>query len=285
MTSTNGINWTGRGTIFTTAGNGVAWNGSMWIAVGQGTNTIAYSYDGITWSGISSPPITTAGYAIAWSGSTWVAVGQGGNSIAYSYDGIVWTGTTGTTLFSSFGLSVSWNGSIWIAGGQGTNTIATSTDGITWTARGTSIFSVGMRSAYGYKYTTDIAAATTLSKYLIAGAGTNSLGFTINGTTYNPLNSLTTFTTQGNAVFYDSGSGKWVAVGQGGNTIATSNDGMMWTGRGATTFTTAGNDVISDGSKWIAVGQGGNTVATSTDSGATWTGQSLSYFAAGNSIN
>ena len=66
--------------IFTT-GNGVAWGGNQWVAVGQGTNTIAYSYDGINWTAVTgvSASIFTIGRGIAWNGSLWVAVGDGTN--------------------------------------------------------------------------------------------------------------------------------------------------------------------------------------------------------------
>ena len=280
MTSTNGTTWTGLGTsIFSTAGFGIAWNGSMWVAVGQGTNTIAYSYNGSTWTGATSSPISTAGYGVAWNGSMWVAVGQGTNSIAYSYDGIAWTGVTGTTLFSTNGFSITWNGSQWIAGGVGTNTMATSPDGITWTARGNSTFSTNVTGIVGFKTTSEVTAVSQVSKNLITGAGTNSFGFMPNSSTFSALNRLTTFSTQGNAVFHDSVSGKWVAVGSGsGNTIATSNDGFTWTGRDTRTF--AANNLYGiayANSLWVACATGSNTIATSTD-GITWTGRSNNVF-------
>ena len=282
-TSTNGINWTGLGsTTFTNAGYGIAHNGSMWVAVGQGTNTIAYSYDGTTWIGVTSSPISTVGYGVAWNGAMWVAVGQGSNSIAYSYDGIAWTGVTGSSaLFSTNGWSIAWTGSEWLAGGQGTNTLAASTDGITWRVRPNTI-SIAVCGVCGYKTTSEMTTTPTLSKYLLTGAGTNALGLLQTSTSFGGINRLRTFTTQGNAIFHNAN--KWVAVGQGGNTIATSNDGLVWTGIGATTFTTAGNDIECDGTRWIAVGSGGNTVATSSDDGATWSGQTLSYFTSGTSI-
>ena len=284
MTSINGINWTGRGaTTFTTAGWCVAWNGSMWVAVGQGTNTIAYSFDGIIWTAVTSSPFSTIGYGVAWNGSLWVATGQGGNSIATSYDGIVWTGRTGTTVFTTTGWTVAWTGSMWIAGGEGGNTTATSTDGITWVGRGNTLLTPRVTGIYGYKSTTDITALTTVAENLVVGAGTNSFGITTDGTSFSGLNRLNTFSTQGNGIFYDPVSSKWVAVGQGANTIATSSDGATWTGRGASTFTGIGYDVTYDGTKWLAVG--GNTVATSTDSGTTWSGQNLNYFISANSIN
>ncbi|NBR77676.1 MAG: hypothetical protein EBT76_02620 [Microbacteriaceae bacterium] len=76
-----------------------------------------------------------------------------------------------------------------------------------------------------------------------------------------------------------------VAVGTGTNTIATSNDGINWIGRGATTFTNNGNGAAWNGSLWVAVGTGGNTIATSND-GINWTGvtNSTSIFGTSGSI-
>ena len=61
----------------------------IWVAVGTGTNSIAFSYDSINWSGLGTSIFTT-GYDIAYNGTLWVAVGKGTHSIAYSYDGINW---------------------------------------------------------------------------------------------------------------------------------------------------------------------------------------------------
>lgn len=46
--------------------NGVAWNGSLWVAVGEGTNSIATSPDGITWTGLGTTIFTTGGSGVAW---------------------------------------------------------------------------------------------------------------------------------------------------------------------------------------------------------------------------
>ena len=52
VSSTNGTTWSPSVTTpFTNAGYGVAWNGTQWVAVGSGTNTIAYSADGLIWTG------------------------------------------------------------------------------------------------------------------------------------------------------------------------------------------------------------------------------------------
>jgi len=146
--------WVGSSNSIFTIGFGIAWNGNLWVAVGSPStdpqaNTIAYSYDGITWNHTTNGNaiITTAGRGVAWNGSLWVAVGQGTNTIAYSngVDGsgnMIWYGVV-PTIFSIGGYGVAWNGSLWVAVGNGTNSIATSTDGITWTGRGNTIMTEG----------------------------------------------------------------------------------------------------------------------------------------------
>lgn len=54
VTSTDGINWTGRGTPGPTLLIDVSWNGSIFIAVGGNTDYVVTSTDGITWSAQTS---------------------------------------------------------------------------------------------------------------------------------------------------------------------------------------------------------------------------------------
>ena len=103
---------------------------NRWVAVGSGTNKIAYSSDGITWTGVTgtSASIFTAGYGVAYNNyrenrivfptNRMVAVGLGTNKIAYSDDnGETWTAVA-TSPFTSAGHSVAWNGTRWVADGQ-----------------------------------------------------------------------------------------------------------------------------------------------------------------------
>jgi hypothetical protein len=74
----------------------VAWNGSLWVAGGEGDETtLVYSDD---------------------NGTTWTLSFNGGEIFTTSCD------------------SIAWNGSLWVAGGTGTNKVATSSDGSTWTS-------------------------------------------------------------------------------------------------------------------------------------------------------
>ena len=144
-TSTNGTDWSGitGNTIFSDAGRGVVFNTflNLWVAVGSGTNTFAYSTttNGTAWTGVSNT-IFTIGNAVATNTNTnmFVAVGSGGtNSIAYSQDGINWKGVDSSNTIFKNGTGVAWSGNLnlWVAvgsSGVGTNTIATSQDGIIW---------------------------------------------------------------------------------------------------------------------------------------------------------
>ena len=129
-TTINGQSVATAGVVLTVKGAPVA-GGQMWIAVGAGTNSIAWSTNGTSWTGLGTTIFSNQGSGIAWNGTMWVAVGQGTNTIAYSYDGKNWTGL-GTSIFSAQGDAIAWNGSYWIAVGDGGSQVAKSTDGIHW---------------------------------------------------------------------------------------------------------------------------------------------------------
>jgi hypothetical protein len=99
--SNDGINWGGYGNYPFTIGRGITSIGSIWIAVGNGANTFAYSYDGKNWTANGSSIITTQGNGVCWTGTRFVAVGTGTNSIAYSRDGITWyPSINGNSIFT-----------------------------------------------------------------------------------------------------------------------------------------------------------------------------------------
>lgn len=130
----DGIQWYGIGnSVFQTRANHVAWNGSIWIAVGRSaTSWYAISRDGINWQQQASSLFDEA-YSIAWNGSYWMVAGEGSAySLASSTDGLSWSGITNSkTFFSVRASDIVWNGVKWTAYGSPT-TIATSTNGSTW---------------------------------------------------------------------------------------------------------------------------------------------------------
>ena len=256
--SSDGINWNGAGQPFGASGNGMAWNGTMWVAVGQCiTNTINFSYDGATWNGLGTTIFTTAGYNVGWGNNQWVAVGQGTNTIAYSNDGLTWIPVTGsTTIFSTVGYGLSWSGTRWVAGGQGTNTLAYSTNGTSWTANGSSIFSTACN-----------AICWSGTRFVAVGIGAaNTIAWSTDGITWNGLGS-SVFSIAGFSVAWNGQ--RFVAVGQGINSIAYSADGISWTGVGTSNFGVCGTGIAWNNNRWIAIGQGLNKLSYSAD-GITW---------------
>ena len=249
--------------IFTTQGNDICWSGTRFLAVGAGTNTIAWSNDGITFNGLGATIHTTSGNHAAWNGLRFITVGSGTNTIAHSADGntaATFTGL-GTSIFSTQGNGVAWNGTRWVAVGEGTNTIAQCIDtgsAVTFIGLGTSIFSTAGRGV-----------CWAGRQFVAVGNGTNTYATSSDGVTWTG-GGAGPFTTQGNAVAWNGGI--TVAVGQGTNTIAYSLDsGSTWTGIGTSIFSTSGNSIAWNGTHWIAGGSGTNTSAFSLD-GISWTG-------------
>ena len=252
--SNDGVNWNPAyginsnsysGTIFSSWGSGVAWNGSMWVAVGAGVNTIAYSINGKYWypSNNSTSIFSTSGNDIAWNGSIWVAVGAGVNTIAYSPDGLNWTGSNNsTTIFSTSGNGIAWNGELWVAVGAGTsNTIAYSPDGINWTGATNSIGGSNSTTIFS---TSGNNIAWNGSMWVAVGSGTNNtIAYSYDGKEWTGVgNSI--FSLSGYGVTWYRAYNTWVAVGNGtSNTIAYSSDGINWKGSSNPTsiFPTAGS--------------------------------------------
>jgi hypothetical protein len=133
--SYNGVSWiesTSASKIFTTKINATAWNGFRWVAVGEGTSSIAYSDDANTWTK-STNPFSISCSAVCWGKGQWLAAGTtdtDGTFFSTSTDGITWTAGS-DKVFTSVS-AIANDGKIYIAVGSGTNSMMSSTDGITW---------------------------------------------------------------------------------------------------------------------------------------------------------
>ena len=287
-TSYDGIIWTGGGnTIFSISGNGIASNGNTIVAVGSGTNTIAYATLTSEFTGIVTSVFSSSGNGIAWNGNMWVAVGSGINTIAYSYDGTVWTGADSTTnIFNGgAGLTIAWNGNIWVAGGGAGSqtTLAYSRDGVNWTGISNTIFtgsssycrSITWYNGSGpYKFIAVGSWENTQDNTKPFGIATSEDGINWNPTyaaTFNCYGVASNSSRQ-NTVTISSNLN--IAVGEGTNTIAYSeDDGITWTGIGnpSPILFSIAYSVLFNGKMWVVGGAGNNTIAYSRD-GIIWTG-------------
>jgi len=131
--SSDGINWTSVNTGLTSI-NGIDWNGTYWVAVG---NNIKYSSNLTSWSSTTGAAFPTQGRAVKWKNGKFIAVGQdNAGSVQFK------TSTTGTSWTSSspanctnpmFTINYSTDTSLWVIGKDGTYPIIYSSDGVTWT--------------------------------------------------------------------------------------------------------------------------------------------------------
>lgn len=292
--------------VFSTKGTSVTWNGSIWVATGEGTNTVATSADGITWTGQGTTIFSVRGWGAASDGTTWVAVGEGTNTLALSTDnGATWSGL-GTSIFSVAAYGVGWNGSIWVAVGEGTNTVATSADGLTWTGQATAVFPTSGRTiAWNGSYwlagsDTDPIIAGSLNgldwgtapppfaavyslvwtgtQWVAGGQDTNQLAIsTDDASSWSPVGAglftgVRVVAARAQSA-YTPPPPLLIIGGQGGNLLATSIDGLIWTPR-SVPFTSSVRSIVWNGTLWVAGGSGAYVLATSTD-GLAWTGISI----------
>jgi hypothetical protein len=252
-------------------------NTNIWVAVGDSAlgyyPTMAYSDDGINWTGASSGfsginsyyAVGPIGWQSAWNGSMWVAVGGYATTIIYSYDGINWTAASNgfSGLTDSIGYGVAWNGSMWVAVGYGLYTILYSYDGINWNADATGQFNLaGCGVAWNGSMWVAVGADTIVSNILYSYDGINwnaaSGGFSIIDSAY------------GNAIAWNGRM--WVTVGYqmaGFGTVYYSYDGISWA-LAVNGFSSYGNDIAWNGRMWVAVGGNTDTIIYSYD-GINWT--------------
>jgi len=236
--STETTNWT-----ITNANNyfvnglsyGLVNNGTIWIATGQSgsNNTIIFSENGITWQPVNNNIFIYAGYSVAYGNGMWVAgggnpSGVNGDTIIYSMNGLDWFSASNSTdyFLDNRGICnvVTYNNGLWLAGGNGniTSTFIWSDDGITWNdiqcnnGGGINLFSI---SCNGMAYNNN-------GLWVAVGNGINSVAYSTDGKNWIP-------STSGNSIFISGAVGitwnnnNWIAVG--GEKIATSTDGIIWT--------------------------------------------------------
>lgn len=294
VTSPDGIIWTSSesgeaaftgGICRAVAHNGLLDSGGLWVAVGGGYNgtpyhKIAYSTDGVKWTGSTSGNALFVGgdcVTVAYGNGVWVAGGSSAqNSVAYSIDGVNWTGSTSGNTAIGECYTVAYGNGLWVAGGAGNNTIATSPNGIDWTGRqSVSGLTIGLGVAYGNALWVMVGGNNSSGAIATSPDGINWTAST---------SGYTLFSSVINCVTVAYGNGLWVvgAEGDGNYTtlVAYSSDGTSWTG------STSGTDVFGPSSRspassacetvaygnglWVAGGYGDYNAAYSS-LGTSWT--------------
>jgi hypothetical protein len=253
--STNGATWTGCGVLFSPTSGGVAYgpasglaaSGNVFIMCGPKTNsqtasgtagntTLAYSTNGITWTGILSP---SAQSVFTGNGmgqlifnlalNIWMFTGNNNNYnaalIGYSKDGTTWTKLNPTVINGAgngYGLAYNPNSGLTVVCGYMANQTAISTDGVNWT---------NGANPYPGGYPTSVACGGAgYNMYMTVGGGTGtySIYYSTNGYTWTGSLTMAASTSVGNKIWYSRAFDTWYMVG-GIYTYTSSNDGSTWT--------------------------------------------------------
>jgi hypothetical protein len=248
----------------------VDWNGTIWVAGVDSSNTLIYSYNGDVWLTVTTLPSFFNCYTVVWNGTIWVAGGD--NSILlYSHDGFNWYNSVinGTTF--SIYYTAAWNGSMWLVGGTNQSPyIAYSYDGIIWDT-------ANVINPPAFPTTTINGITWDGNKWIAVGdLGTiyysyNGFEWTISSTIPTPDDLF--------GVAWNKNLGSVyiqqpvISLGEGDrNSIAYSLDGIKYTGLGSdnNNLPRRGYAAAWNGNMWVAVGEGGITTIIYSYDGIEW---------------
>ena len=128
-TSPDGITWTQRTLPVQNAFTGIAWNGTIFCAVAQGTSIAATSTDGITWTQ-QALPSSSSWSAISWNGTVFCIISNNAAGSLTSTTGVTgsWVAETIPSASSSWS-AITNNGSRFVAVAYNTATAATADAG------------------------------------------------------------------------------------------------------------------------------------------------------------
>ena len=257
MYSSDAITWIpvdDRNLFGDTGGYGIAYDGTKWIACGDGIKRnngtcLISSIDGKNWSDIySSSFLFGTGFAksIVFNNKLWVAGGGSMKNVTLinSIDGITWNtvDSNDEQLLSGGCTCVAWNGSLWLASGGGTNNssnnFAYSYDGSTWISYSSDLFVdpiVGIRWSDFLNQWMAIGGCS-LNSHIPGGS---ILAFSNDGFTWTDVNGIRSFVTYLVDILWESSSKLWYATGvltssistntSVTNVLVTSPDGQNWT--------------------------------------------------------
>ena len=232
--SSNGVNWTGiPGTEQVFVGDqnlkasAVDCNSALgiWIASGYGGgnalgNNVAYSSNGITWTGGGS-----GGWYIYWAAISKKTTGSwmgfcGGFGNYYTVNGAKWTSVSPPNNRPTHNP----NNNMWVS--LPASAVIYSSNGLTWTASPYPRALINGSNRITYNNNLWIAGAT--------GGEANSIAYSTDGLSWTGL-SNTPFAGNVNSIKYSSYYNMWIAGGSlyNGNNLAYSTNGVNWTGLGS----------------------------------------------------
>ena len=224
-----------------------------------------YSYDGITWSGISGPQSDARVFSVAYGNGLWVIGGINtyGDTLYYSTNGRNYVSAT-SGQFTTNGYGGSYNGlsfnettGIWTALGQDTNgyTVKYSGDGMNWSNCTGSLVgdSTNLTLAYGATSAGFLMPALSTIIVAVGDPGSsnsrNSIQYSYDGKNFYPPSTTSAYIKGiGYGVNYNPAISTFFAVGKdatgnASSTILRSVDGLNWSTNQLASFS---NSTIND---------------------------------------
>jgi hypothetical protein len=241
-----------------------------------GSNRIATSPDGITWTNRTAPSFFSTATGFIWNGSVFCAIVDQNNLIFTSADGVTWT--TKSELRNNlvewwFGRysalpRIAWNGSVFcVVSTDGR--AATSSNLTTWSYTDTlaKIKSSWTSAQVG-------AIAWNGSQFCIGGTN-NKIATSPDGITWTFRSGLQNATSTGrdvSSIIWTGTQFYALSVEPGRVYVSSSPDGITWTYRGNASLSQSfgAAKIVWNGSIFCIAGTGSRIVATSPD-GITWT--------------
>jgi hypothetical protein len=253
-------NWVTRTSDTTEGLIGAAFGNNTYLAIG--TNVFVTSTDSITWT-TRTPPNPGNGAQVVTFGAGVFVVQQGGGNLYSSTNAITWTQRT-----STFGTSqvngLTFGNNLFVAVGAN-GKLATSTNGITWTSRD-ALFGTTQINTVGFGDGRYIAGGNYDGSRAMVRISTDAITW---------ATVITTFTSVMNNIVY--GNGVWVANGNNTNDVATSNDGISWTSRGAAIGAGAISSLFYGNGFFIATGGSDAGFVRVSTNGVTWQNQNANW--------
>lgn len=242
---------------FTGQGNDVAYNGSLWIAVGSNVGIgrlIKYSSTpSVTWTNATYPTVDVPSTlnTVKWNGSYWLAGGSGAstkvNNMLTSFNGSTWSIANPTVMVSSI-QGLSWNGYKWVAVGADpivSSILYTDTNGV-W-QQTTNAFSSKQGNAVANNGRTWVSVGNGSN-----GPNGNAMKYSYDAATWS--NVIGPQLSTGTTVAWNGD--KFVAGGSNGNSsnVVYSFDGVNWAYSAIPNVAQQATSVIWDGSLWNLTG-------------------------------
>ena len=250
---------------FSVQANSIAYNGSLWVIVGETTvgSNIKYTTNpASTWLNANVPIGVTAVNTVKWGGSHWLAGSSGLTSLLISYDGITWSDAAPAVSMDAIN-DLAWNGLAWAAVGNNA-----SGNPLQRTIEYTDINDVWQLASN--VFTDEGNAITTNGRTWVAlGTGVSSndakMKYSFNASNWTDV-SVPHLST-GNAVAWNGDL--FLAGGSNGNSsnLMYSYNGITWTYAQSPSGISTVNSIAWDGQNWNIAGTAGSQdkLAVSSD--------------------